>query len=1184
MALNFNSGSGGAGGFSLGSVSTNAVYAKPKPKKPKQQAWWEKAIDTSGAILGGMLDTGYHLVKDPIAEVGTRGAYESTIDDIGMAIVDDYKHRYSSWDNFKSDPVAGVLDVLTGASAFFTFGGSLAARAAATGASAGKAARFAGLVESADLTTLGRAVGTSDPRFLKALSAEELDASAVLGRKGPIDSTLSGSKTRTIVRDDGTVLVPARGRLVGIDGTVLETVPLANSPLRRAMTNSGLKVSNSERFQRTGVIGSEARAGKLHNRLNRIKDETAVGATFGAGGANAVRRATKKLSPEEEAAQFARNTIGEAAEGPKGLAAMYSKRLDELEDALDMPAPRQKRIMDEAEIGAQVVSAATKGGKLNREEAKRAAMQQVEDLKEAAKTATSPQAQQAALSKAASAAKVAERVDAPDFEDFVANRVNLSAAMRDKDVVLPALRTRRDLLLSDQVEEVFRRPTKLMLRVEKAQKSASRYTTEFIKGDLNKNVREEMADGTLLARMALGRELTPEEAAALVVRPHSRPTGKKQTAREMRSQYAKRPSAPKTKPGTVPEFSKYSRGYNFQYALDSMSPAAVFKVWNESRAYKAKTQVLKRAAKSGIRIETEEQRKLFKSHPDFELVGGDNPTLKKAALLRDKLDNEVRLIVGDSVAREEASNVIGELLARHVDKAAEYAMPKVYFKHLTQEINRADNFVTRLVDTPTAIFRAAVLNLRPAWMVNNFVGQMMLVLFSQGVLHGSREYMMEVGRAAKAGRLAAGRVTLKEGSATDIGRVLDERAGALSMGAGTSARELAEAGIAAEKGVGLRRLVENPGIRLQRSVEKGGTKASLAAHTANVLTAPFWATKNLADFMGNVNQILTDDIPRRAAFMGAVRPMLQKVQKANPDLSTEDALRLILTDDDATARLVDRTMGDLIDFSRMNTAEREVVRRLLPFYSWMKGITLRTGRIIRDEPQKALAAYQLGKQYAAGSDERWGGVVPDNLKGALRIGTDSEGRPRIATLNGMNIFQTPADIAGIAGNLLGKGEVRLGGTHPFSSLSPILKAPIEVAMGRDLFFGGPLYSSPEKGLMNTGLLDKPWTPEDESRSKPAAMASRYLASLGPMALYQRTINAGPFSADEQRLLVRDKKDAALAYLGRPGATLNVEKATKLANGNVQYGLVRYDPSLGEEPGVFGRAQRPSAPAQTGLNF
>lgn len=1158
---------GGTGGTSATPIyGAAAITASAKPKEHKP-AWWEKAIDAGAGVLGGLA----HVVGDAPMELVTGGKWDSKVDDIGKAIVDDYHKRYTSWDAWKSDPVASVLDVLTVGSAFFTFGGSLALRGAALGATAGRvglAAKVAGLTESADLTTLGRmAAGSpagSEARkaFARAIASEEASAAAATGRKGFIDSSLSGQRGKVVVNTDGkgnlvgSVLTPKRGHLIGLDGSVLETIPLANSPLKRLMQTSGHAISN--RTPKRALIGSEVRAGKVEQRALRILDENAVKGTFGAGGAQAVRKAAKKLDEHEQAALFARNMVGEAEEGAKGLASMYARHADELESALQLPKHLQRRVRDEAELGMQVLKQAGKDG-----DRAQIARQMADDIRESAHAAETPQAKERLLERLAAANKIAEKADTKHLDEYVAHKANLSEAMRNADEVLPALRMRREILNSDEVERLFRAPTKLMLRVEKAQGQAAKFTTEFIKGDLNKNVREGMQDGTMLARMALGRDLTAEEAAALVVRPHSRVLDRNVNVREVRGKYAKKQTGPKGKPSSLPEFSKYSRGYNFAYAQDSMSPAAVFKVWNEARAFKAKSRIMKRAALSGIQITSEEQRAALKATGNYEFIGGNHELLKKASVLRDKLDNEVRLIVGDSVAREEASNVFGELLARHVDEAAEFAMPKTYYKYMAAELTRANNFITRLIDAPTAIFRAAILNLRPAWMVNNFIGQTMLLLYSQGVLHGVREYMTEVNRAAKSGLLR---------KHTALDRVVDEKAGALSMGAGTAANELAEAGRMAEGSTGLGWLVDWPGLRRMKD-QAGKPEGSLAAHTLalSVKAVPA-GIKGLADFMGHVNAVLTDDIPRRAAFMGEVRPILHQVRKLHPELPDDELLKLALADDHVTAKLVDRVMGDLIDFSRMNTAEREVVRRMLPFYGWLKGITLRTGRMVRDDPHQALLAYQAGRVYSGQASERFGGEVPGNLKGALRVGTNKDGSPKIVTVNGANIFQTPADIAAIAGNLLGKGEMKLGGSHPFSQLNPVLKAPLEVAIGRDVFFGGPLYSNPEDGILNTGILDKPWTPEDESRSKPAAIASRYMASLGPMAFYQRYKRAGALTETDQRLLARTTGETFGAYLGLPKATLNLQRAGELANNSVQYGLIEYDPTKGESPGVFGRQQ------------
>jgi hypothetical protein len=340
-----------------------------------------------------------------------------------------------------------------------------------------------------------------------------------------------------------------------------------------------------------------------------------------------------------------------------------------------------------------------------------------------------------------------------------------------------------------------------------------------------------------------------------------------------------------------------------------------------------------------------------------------------------------------------------------------------------------------------------------------------------------------------------------------------------------------------------------------------------------------------------MNAVLTDDIPRRAAFMGAVRPLLNDVMKAHPGISTEDALGIVLKNDRHTAMLIDRTAGDLIDFSKMNGVEREVLRRALPFYSWMKGMTLRAGRLVRDDPFKANVSYQAGKQYYNAADERLGGRVPENLKGSIVIGHNPDGSPKILPMNAMNIFQTPADVIGMVKSPTEKGGFKFGGTNPLSSINPVFKAPIETIFGRDLFMGGPIYSDPNAGLggiLNGGAADNPYTPNvDESRAAWKGIAGRYLSSLGPMALYQRYNRASdaPNSTQgDNRLLSRTPSQSLYAYLGNPSATLNLEKAQQIADGNRQFSLVGYDPSLGESPGVFGKKKKKSASSGSSGGF
>lgn len=1185
MAVNYGGLSGGGSSSGINYSGLSAGGSK-KPKKKHEDNWLEKVGGAAAGVLAGVVTTGARLAYDPVMEVATAGQHDSKIDDIGMDILADYKKRYTSWDDFKSDPVAGVLDVLTVAAAAFTLGGSVAARSAGLAAQGGRisaAGRFAGLEVDSALTAIAKSKGVTSPEFVAARAAAEGRAAATLGRKGIIDRTLSGELGRTKLLKDGTVLAPRTGKLVSIDGTVLDTVPLSSAWHRRAMTEAGLKVSNKAPSAR--LVGSEVRAGKLKDRVNARIGDAEVGQVLGAGRGANVKSFGKHGTAEEKAALYARNSGATPAE----MASMYAKSMDDIESALKRPSHLQRRVKDEAAFGAAAIKAASTGKGVDRAAAQKFAMERVDELRNVPADATSA-VRERSLHQAATWSKVAERAGRDDFEDVVNGRINLAKAMDEADEILPQLEQRRKLMLMPQTEAAFRNPSKVMLRVEEAQGRAARYSTEFIQGDLNKNVREGMADGTLLARMANGgRELTQEELDRIVVRSHARASKGVQNTREIRKRYDKKPSAPKSKPASVPEFSKYSRGYQFQYAMDSMSPAGVFKTWNESRAWKAKSRVMSDIADSGIQIDDAAAARILeegatatqlKEHlrrtGNYAIVGGDSEMRKQVERMLDRLNNEVRVIAGkDAIAVNEVDGIFTKMLDRMQDGAGEWAIPKAYHKALTKDLRRSESFLARLIDAPTAVFRAAVLSLRPAWIVNNFVGQMMLLMYSQGVYHGTREYMMEVGRALKSAdvRVPLTTNTVRTGKATRLGEALDDTTGGLTAGAGSLSGEVTRQGAEAEGSKGLGWLIDWPGLKRTRDAA-GKPEGSMAAHTGAIIAKALPSgAHGLSQWMGRVNAILTDDIPRRAAFMGEVRPILKQIQKARPELDDADALRIAMQSDEVAGRLVDKVMGDMIDFSRMSQTEREVVRRLVPFYSWLKGMTLRTGRMVRDEPHKALLSYQLGKQYSAGAEDRFGGPVPDYLRGALVLGKDKDGRPRIVTTGGMNIFQTPADVLAMATSPLTKGELKLGGGSPLSAVNPVFKSVGEIAFGRDFFYGGPLYSNPEagKGLFNfnAGAADNPYTPEDESRNLAAAYGARYLSQLGPLALYQRYQKSGPAGAEDTRTLIRSKRDAISGYLGLPKASLNLEQAARLANDNSKYGLVRYDPTIGEIPVAVG---------------
>lgn len=1256
---------GGGGGGSSSSNPYVAIYANaaaaPKPKKKKKKAWWEKGLDAASGVIGGFINIGEDIVAEPVDWIsGSLYDHEATTDDLAKTIAKDYKYRYAPllaalgdtltfnrignrdkmatdhlaefWKRQKEDPFAAILDLV----AVATLGASAAASASVKGASiaskgskagqVNRRGRFAGLEKSEELTELAQRKGTKNPNLLQKIADEEKLASASLGRKGVIDKALSGQAGRVKVLDDGTVLVPKKASLKHFTDTPIESIALASSPLRRSVQQVAARVSNAA--PNTRIIGANARAGKLHNRVDRIVGENAVGAVVGTGVTlpvvgNSLRAAGKKVAndPKQEAALYARSTgatpdeivaslqgkaqeLGDIIKSPDGKARVHkefktsnaflheakskkwspqyaarvakerSQELQKKADDLQKDLESRTRMveLDELEDGASVQKRGgvrnTSAGPIdpkgksviarsevmpNKTVSKERRLKELEA--ELVRDSMKVQELRADAQVWSRTHRAITRKGADGLEELQKRRAkyaNLLTALDDPDRVLEAMKIREEIFHDKDVNKFFANPTRAMKRVEESQRKASAYTDDVIRNEMGVDARADRK--YMMAEMVKGRPLTDEEKAFIdevgIIRSHETTGSKKKNAKRASKRRRPTPPSGKNTPQT-PGYTKYSRGYNMTYAQDSLSPGQVFKNFNEARAWKRKKQIMDRAAASGIRITSPQQKADLAAEGLYEFVGGNDKMLNAARSVQDKLDNELKMIVGENVMRDQASEMLSAMLAKYTDEAAEYAVPRVYYKHLAQEFERADNFLTRVVDAPTSLFRAAVLNLRPAWIVNNFVGQMMLLMYSQGVYHGAREYMREVNRGL-GGKLALRPATreAREAEAEAMQRY------ASSLGGSGSARaEYAEAGRMAQKSYA-GYLVDWPGLRRMRN-QAGRPEGSMAAHSLALAAKSIPSgLKGLSDFMGKVNMVLTDDIPRRAAFMSEMRPIVAQMRKRNPDITLEEALDLTLSNEQTTARLIDKTLGDLIDFSRMNNAEREIIRRMVPFYGWIKGITLRTGRILRDKPMASNVSYQVGKEYVEGADERFGTEVPDFLQGALKV------NGRIVPTGGLNIFQTPADVARMVLNPGRPGRLSFGQDSPMGTLNPVIKGLIEVGTGTDVFYGGNLYAKEGKqgpgDIFDPGFQDNPYVEGEDSRSQYNAYMSRYLTSLGPIGVYQRYKLAAE-KDDSAKLLQRSNRDILFQYLGLNRATLNKEKAGELANDNRQSIRVTFDP-------------------------
>jgi hypothetical protein len=372
----------------------------------------------------------------------------------------------------------------------------------------------------------------------------------------------------------------------------------------------------------------------------------------------------------------------------------------------------------------------------------------------------------------------------------------------------------------------------------------------------------------------------------------------------------------------------------------------------------------------------------------------------------------------------------------------------------------------------SSIWRALTLNLRPAWIVNNYVGQMLLLAVAYGV-RGLKEYVTQFslpGRAAK-----------KYDAFDDL------------------APELSDFGWAHEANLATRDLQGN---RVTRGMRR------------------------MSDFMGDLNQRLTDDHTRRAAFNAELRPHVKKYQKANPGADFETAAKALWNDAEFADEVTRRVLGNMIDFTDLSNFERTVIKRAIPFYAWIRGITMRTSRLVADEPGKALAGYHVG-QAGIAANERAYGQLPEFLQGII-----GNGGSTVAVTQGLNPFMTPADVSGMVGGMFVPGKMT-GPQNPLATINPIIKAPIEAMLNYDTFYGRPIIDPQYEG--ESSWLD---------RFKRTATGSLAQTRVWNQWRAEQAADRGELEYDP--LFEPSLRNAVLSYLGIPIRELDISGARERA--------------------------------------
>lgn len=433
-----------------------------------------------------------------------------------------------------------------------------------------------------------------------------------------------------------------------------------------------------------------------------------------------------------------------------------------------------------------------------------------------------------------------------------------------------------------------------------------------------------------------------------------------------------------------------------------------------------------------------------------------------------------------------------------------YLMPTHIYDAFVADAARSKHFLLRMLEAPTEVWKNMVLHLRPKWIVNNAVGSFLLLAMSEGMLPAVREmftnskirrrlaegidpnglkiietgdgtgvYEFEVpavaGARALAGNQYAEGVKLVKKSMT-IPEYIEAMLPELTSSHGTSWLYRTEFLRNSDKKFRKRY------VRLMDAI--ADFNAKIADDPARIAKASLVMRRNLDDLKANVESVRAQKVAeaeQRRNEIIANRDQYKSEAQYQNDLGIVEMdldyakthtfddgelVEYLVKDQGIREQMVDEVLSDMIDFQDMTPFERDYVRAIIPFWSWIKGSTKVTARSLYEHPIRMNAYAALSSEATRELEDRYGNL-PSYILGSVPLPDflQNKAGTRTISFGGMSPFSTGADIASLGAGFIphfGSRFAPYGPESPIAMMGPIPKAALETLTQRDVFFGTPL--------------------------------------------------------------------------------------------------------------------------------
>ena len=392
--------------------------------------------------------------------------------------------------------------------------------------------------------------------------------------------------------------------------------------------------------------------------------------------------------------------------------------------------------------------------------------------------------------------------------------------------------------------------------------------------------------------------------------------------------------------------------------------------------------------------------------------------------------------------------------------------------------SKMERWAQKWIDAPTRVWKGGVLALMPRWHTNNILGNMLQITITGGVDPAKLPGLTREARARTRAWLDG-----------DFSQIPEE------FGVGGSFEgdqavhrlqgiEFDDARTAEQRATRDARLRENQGGRLRRSskdrvpqdAEFAGTRDQTLREYLDRGVRP---VKQPGRLRTNLERTVDWSYAKNEYVDTIAREIVYLDGKNNKGMSHEEAVRHAL-----------RTVGD---FTNMTAFERRAVRRVVPFYAWLRHMTKVSMRLPVEHPARVAWMLSLSETYLP---EEYAGQDVPFLGGAIPLGGD-----RFLPIDSFSPYSgtLPAELIG---SLDSPGDLAAAPLNfAMSNVTPLLEFPAEVGFGQT--------------FDQTGIRDLRWPYGQAGKDDYGRDTSRSLLSaafegdVGP--LFQRATNLNPYA-------------------------------------------------------------------------